>query len=492
MLSPHQGLQQQTQQTQQMVASSVQVLLSSLVEMPLADLEERLQNELMDNEALEVSENEEGSWDNEHREEAHENTEAIDDAMSDYRTLDDVPETLREAYNQRGEENERQRQLGEDENGYDELYRQIGECDLNEEEARVMTYLVGSLDERGYLTKDDATLSDELAFSEYLDVSPQEVARLVQRLQSFEPRGIGARDLRECLLLQLPRTGWTRQVVDECFDLLTQARWERIQERLDVDDETIAQVRHEITHLNPRPGALLSESSRMAAPSIVPDFRIEVDAEGQLLVQQLRGNIPTLQVSPAFAETLVMHHQARDKATAAGQKTNLSREQEEAYVYARQKVEAAHIFIESLRRRHETLQRVVESIVQLQSEFFLNDDDELLLRPMVLKDVATLAGVDVSTVSRAVNSKYVQTLFGTYSLKFFFSTQFANSDGDTVAARQVKAALLELVEQEDKRAPHSDEQLARLLAERGLKVARRTVTKYREQLGIAKASLRHA
>lgn len=492
MLSPHQGLQQQTQQTQQMVASSAQVLLSSLVEMPLADLEERLQNELMDNEALEVGEHEEHDWEPNGHEGLQESAEAIDDAMSDYRTLDDVPETLREAYNQRGEDGQRERQVSSEEGSYEELYRQIGEQKLSEQEAQVLTYLVGSLDEHGYLTKDDATLSDELAFSEYLDISPQEVGRLVQLLQSFEPRGIGARNLRECLLLQLPRTGWARQVVDECFDLLVQARWDRIQERLDVDDETMLQVRHEIAHLNPRPGALLSEGNRVAAPSIVPDFRIEADEEGQLRVWQLRGNIPTLQVSPAFAETLVMHHQARDKAAAAGEKVVLSREQEEAYIYARQKVEAAHTFIESLRRRHETLQRVMESIAHLQRDFFLNDDDELLLRPMVLKDVAALAGVDVSTVSRAVNSKYVETLFGTYSLKHFFSTQFANADGDTVAARQVKAALLDIVSQEDKRAPLSDEQMARLLAERGLKVARRTVTKYREQLGIPKAGLRHA
>lgn len=490
MPSPHQGFQQQQQQQQQQIASSVQVLLSSLMELPLADFEERLHNELMDNEALEVGEQEDADWPSETDAGDRVANEALDDAMGDYRTMDDVPDHLREAYNQRGDEPQRERQLGGEETSYEELYRQIGERNLNEEEAQVLTYLVGSLDERGYLPKDDATLSDELAFSEYLDVSPQEVGRLVHILQSFEPRGIGAHDLRECLLLQLPRTGWARQVVDEMFDLLVQARWERIQARLDVDDETMLQVRHEIARLNPHPGALLSEGNRMAAPSIMPDFRVEVTPEGEVQVWQIRGRVPELQVSPAFAETLVMHHQAREKAQAQGKKTQLSRAQEEAYVYARQKVEAAQTFIESVRRRRETLQRVMESIVHLQRAFFLNDDDESQLQPMVLKDVATLAGVDISTVSRAVNSKYVETPFGIYSLKFFFSTQFANSDGDTVAARQVKNALLEIVQAEDKRTPLSDEQMALLLAERGLKVARRTVSKYREQLGIPKAGLR--
>ena len=207
-------------------------------------------------------------------------------------------------------------------------------------------------------------------------------------------------------------------------------------------------------------------------------------------MQQQRGQLPELRVSPAFAETLVMHRAAKDRATQEGKSLQLSRSQEEAFIYARQKVSAAQSFIDSVRRRHYTLQAVMEAIVELQKDFFVNDDDESQIRPMVLKDIAERAHIDVSTVSRAINSKYVETDYGTYPLRHFFSTQFTSADGETVAARQVKAAIQEIIAAEDKRKPLSDEAVATRLAERGLKVARRTVSKYREQLGIAKAGLR--
>lgn len=489
-MANHQSLQQQQQQAQVQIASSAQVLLSSLLEMPLADFEERLQNELMDNEALEVNEHEESSWEMEGESSEPRETDPIGDALSDYRTLDDVPENIREAYNQQGEEGRGERQISDEETSYEDLYRQIGELQLTEEEAAVMTYLVGSLDDNGFLSKDNDTLCDELAFKEYIDTTPEQIEHLAHLLQQFEPRGIGARNLQQCLLLQLPRSGWTRQVVAEHFDDLMHSRWKRIQECLDVDDATIDDIRHDIAHLNPRPGSLLAENTRSTAPSVLPDFRVDIDADGEPVVHQLRGRIPELRVSPAFAETIVMHRHAQERAAKSGEKAKLSRAQEDAFVYARQKVESAQAFIESIHRRHHTLQAVMESIVALQRDFFLADDDDSLLRPMVLKDVAERAKVDVSTVSRAVNSKYVETAFGIYSLRHFFSTQFTNSTGDTVAARQVRAALLELIAEEDKSAPYSDETLAALLAERGLKVARRTISKYRETLGIPKANLR--
>lgn len=485
-----QGLQQQQQQAQVQIASSAQVLLSTLIEMPLADFEERLRNELLDNEALETSEHEDADIALPAADAEQPESDALTDALSDYRTLDDVPESLREAYIGRGEDNRPERQISDEESSYEDLYRQIGELSLDPREAAIMTYLVGSLDDNGFLSKDNDTLCDELAFKEYIDTTPDEIERLARILQGFEPRGIGARNLQECLLLQLPSTGWTRQVVAEYFDEAMHSRWNKIQERLDVDDETIADIRHQLSRLNPRPGSLLAENSRSSAPSIVPDFRVEVDGEGSALVRQVRGQVPELQVSPAFAETIVMHRAARSRAAETGSAPTLSREQEEAFLYAKQKVEAAHAFIESVRRRRHTLQSVMESIVALQHDFFVNDDDETLLRPMVLKDIADRAHVDISTVSRAVNSKYVETDFGIYPLRYFFSTRFTSSDGETVAARQVKAALAELVESEDKSSPYSDEALAALLAERGLKVARRTVTKYRETLGIPKAGLR--
>ncbi len=489
----HQGLQQQQQQAQVQIASSAQVLLSSLVEMPLADFEERLQNELMDNEALEIQEHEDADTDSAWGESEGDDptpSDALSDALSDYRTMDDVPEPLRDAYNRRGDEERGERQISDEETSYDDLYRQIGELPLDEREAEIMRYLVGSLDESGFLAKDDATLCDELAFQEYLDTTPEEVGRLADLFRRFEPQGIGARNLRDCLLRQLPPSGRAHQVVEERFDDLMNARWHRVQEQYGWDDATLAEVRHQISRLNPRPGSLLAENARSTAPSVLPDFRVELDSEGDPIVRQIRGQIPELQVSPAFVETIVMHRAAQERAASEGEAPALSRAQEEAFVYARRKVEAAQAFIESCRRRHYTLQHVMEAIVTLQRDFFTTDDDESLLRPMVLKDVAERAGVDISTVSRAVNSKYVETDFGVYPLRHFFSTQFTSATGETVAARQVKAAIAELIGAEDRRNPFSDETLVTLLAERGMTVARRTVTKYRENLGIPKARLR--
>ena len=496
-MSQRQGLQQNQQQQQVQNTSSAQVLLSTIVEMPLADFETRLQNELLDNEALEVSEHDSadeadfmGNETDDGLNDSERENARLEDELGDYRTLDDVPDTLREAYNNRGEDNGRERQISNEDSSYDELYRQIGELPLSEHEMAIMVYLVGSLDENGFLSKDDETLCDELAFKEYIDTTPEEINRLAKLLQQFEPKGIGARNLRECLLLQLAPDAPARIVVDRYFDDFMHSRWPRIATKLSLSDEDVERIRHDISRLNPRPGSVLSEGINTSAPTVVPDFRVTLDSDGTPIVQQQRGQLPDLRVSPAFAETLVMHRMAKDRATQEGKALQLSRSQEEALVYARQKVNAAQSFIESVRRRHYTLQAVMEAIVELQHDFFVNDDDESQIRPMVLKDIAERAHIDVSTVSRAINSKYVETDYGIYPLRHFFSTQFTSADGETVAARKVKAAIQEIIAEEDKRKPLSDEAVATLLAERGLKVARRTVSKYREQLGIAKAGLR--
>ncbi len=492
-----QGLQHTQQQQQVQNTSSAQVLLSTIVEMPLADFETRLQNELLDNEALEVSETD-GAGDtdflnaegNDGMNESERETARMEDELGDYRTLDDVPDTLRDAYSNRGEDNGRERQIGNEDSSYDELYRQIGELSISEHEMAIMNYLVGSLDESGFLSKDDATLCDELAFNEYIDTTPEEVGRLAKLLQQFEPKGIGARNLRECLLLQLAPDAPARVVVDRYFDDLMHSRWPRIAAKLSLSEEDVERIRHDIGRLNPRPGSVLSEGINATAPTVVPDFRVTLDSDGTPIVHQQRGQLPELRVSPAFAETLVMHRMAKDRAAQEGKAWQLSRSQEEAFVYARQKVTAAQSFIESVRRRHYTLQAVMEAIVDFQRAFFVNDDDESQIKPMVLKDIAERARLDVSTVSRAINSKYVETDYGTYPLRHFFSTQFTSADGETVAARKVKAAIQEIIAAEDKRKPLSDEAVAAVLLERGMKVARRTVSKYREQLNIPKAGLR--
>lgn len=488
-MAQKQEFHQQQQLAQQQNASSVQILLSALVEMPLVNLEERVKIELLDNEALEMSESE---WDkdfDEHFAQQDATDERINDALGDYATMDDVPESLREAHHNR-EENVMFLPIADVEDAYEDLYKQIAELELTAEEKKILRYLVASLDEQGFLTKDNESLCDELSFNEYIYVSPDELERLIVRLQHLEPRGIAARNLQECLLAQLPKSSRSREVVASCFDELLHAQWARIGKLLSIGEEEMRQVRHEIAQLNPRPGSALSDGVRTMEQPIIPDFRLNIDEDQHISVVQNRGEVPDLQISPAFMDTLLRYRKAQERTAQDGKPIPLSKEQEEQLIYARQKVESAQTFIESMRRRRETLQRVMQVIVQLQRDFFLKDDDELALKPMVLKDVAELAAVDISTVSRAVNSKYVETNYGIYPLRYFFSTQFATADGEMIAARQVKAAIAQMIAEEDKQKPFSDEVIAQRLAQQGFKVARRTVSKYREQLGIAKASLR--
>ena len=248
-MSQRQGLQHTQQQQQVQNTSSAQVLLSTIVEMPLADFETRLQNELLDNEALEVSEHDSadetdfmGNEADDGLNDSERENARLEDELGDYRTLDDVPDTLREAYNNRGEDNGRERQISSEDSSYDELYRQIGELSISEHEKAIMVYLVGSLDESGFLSKDDATLCDELAFNEYIDTTPEEVSRLAKLLQQFEPKGIGARNLRECLLLQLAPDAPARVVVDRYFDDLMHSRWPRIAAKLSLSEEDVERI----------------------------------------------------------------------------------------------------------------------------------------------------------------------------------------------------------------------------------------------------------
>lgn len=511
------GLRQTQQQRQVQTTSSVQVMLSSIMEMPLADFEQRVMNEIDDNVALEISPDED-AWTQEtyaepsaHDEigirDSHTTQEDYDECL----TIDQVPEDMRERYNQdmRTGNASRSQYDGDSERqiadlgatAYDSIVAQIGECVLTEEEERVMQYLVGSLDERGYLTKDTQTLVDELTFQEYIYMDATQVEGLVRTLQSFEPRGIGAHDLRECLLLQMECDPEERgrlplvkrlahKVVRDMWDELSHQRWDKIQDTLDVDDDTIEEIRESIRHLNPRPGSGLNEGIVSAPPTIIPDFLVMVDDLGEPIVMQHRGGVPELRVSRSFTEIVDERRKAIERAKAEGRNVNFNRSQEDNYNYAVHKVEAARAFIESIRRRRETLQAVMEGIVAKQREFFTSEDDEMLIRPMVLRDVAEHAHVDISTVSRAVNSKYVQTEYGTYSLKYFFGTEFTNSEGDSVSQRIALKAIKRIIDEEDPHHPLADQKITQLLAEEGMTIARRTVAKYRERLGIPVSALR--
>ncbi len=503
-------------QTQQL--SSLQVAVAKMVELPITELAMRVRDEMVDNAALEEKENDgSGFSDNDsndydsHSEsnEQQEDDEREDrteteadaekendyetddygseaDAMGDYLTADDVPDYLQ----QRADEERDRKDFQYSDTGsfYEELQKQISEHNLNEHEQQVMEYLIGSLDEDGLLRKDLSTLADELAIYHNINTSEQELEHLLKVLQQFEPRGIGARSLQECLHIQLtdperqtPYTKQTLAVVDRCFKDFMSRHWDVVKKRLNMDDETFEHVRHELTHLNPRPGSALNETASYAAPTIVPDFYVRVADNDEIEISLNNGDVPELRISQAFKDSIKQY---------GSNKAKLSHQQKDAYTYAKQKVEAAQSFLNLLSRRRQTLLSVMCAITDKQRLFFINDDDESELQPLTLKDIAEKANVDISTVSRVTNSKYVQTAYGTYPLKYFFSSQFTTSEGDELSARKVKAALREIIDNEDKKHPLSDEALSAKLKVKGFVVARRTVAKYRDMLGFPTARLR--
>ncbi len=478
----------QTETQQQLLA--YQLGLVKLIELSQTDLEERVRNEMLENAALEERDDAEATTAAEtdiYGEDSFGVGEEtpVETALADYRSVDDVPDyLLAHAYDT---EREGAMQISGGQTFYEHLQQQMGEYELSPAQCQLMDYLIGSLDSDGFLRKELQTLADELAVYHYVDTSVDELQHLLNILQRFEPRGIGARNLQECLHLQLTdpdyHSPWREaalKVVDRYFKDFVGKRWEQLQQRMKLSDEDFGHVLHELTHLNPTPGRALSEEQQEAAPTIVPDFTVTIAPDGEAIVSLNNSNVPELRISQTFRNSL-------EELTT--NRKNLSREQLEAHTYTKKKVEDAQAFIYMLEQRNKVLMDVMQTIVKLQRPFF-DDDDELLLQPMVLKDVAQRLDISISTVSRVTGSKYVQTAYGVYPLKYFFSTQFVSDDGSDLSNRQIKSALQEIVDSESKSKPLSDEAIAAALKEKGLAVARRTVTKYREQLGIPTARLR--
>ena len=501
---------QETIQTQQL--ATLQVAVAKLVELPITELATRVQDEIVGNAALEekddddfptpTDENTDNSYDsddneNESGEERPDNEDngyeendsfgSDSDAMGDYLTADDMPDYLRQQAEEK--DNRGEYQLTGYTSFYDELQKQINEYGLNEKERVLIEYLIGSLNEKGFLQKELNVLVEELAIYHNVETTTDELEHLLGILQHFEPRGIGARSLQECLHIQLtdperrtPYTGYALTVIDKYFNDFYKHHWDVIKTRLKLDDDTYSHVIRELTHLNPTPGSAMNDTIAASAPTIIPDFYVEVSDDNRITVSLNQGDVPELRISRSFSDSLKQYGGNRTR--------KLTHEQRDAYTYAKQKVDAAKSFINLLSRRRQTLLSVMRAIVEQQKAFFLNDDDDLQLKPMTLKEIAAMANVDISTVSRVTSCKYVQTAYNTYSLKYFFSTQFTSSDGNELSARLVKAKLEEIISAEDKKHPLSDDALAHALNEAGFTVARRTVAKYRDMLGYPTARLR--
>ena len=497
-------IQEQKQTQVQKLAQSIsqqQMLVSSLVELPITQLADRINTEMNDNPALEVEspgENAEVPDFSEYAEnteypektddaslsEREERQSALDAALENIGRDDDELPVYHGGTNL--SEDREEMVFGTTESFYDQLLEQMRESDLTDRQRDILEYLIGSLDDDGLLRKDLYTISDELAIYHNIDANEKEIESVLQILQDFDPAGIGARSLQECLLLQIARRDDSRvkqlmqQVINRYFDEFTHKHWSRIQAALSLNDQQGEALFGELRKLNPRPGASMGETMGRSLQQITPDFIVETQDDGTITFTLNNGEVPELTLSQSFIDSMNEYQQNKE---------HLTRQTKEALLYIKKKVDAAQNFIEAIRVRRHTLTVTMQTIITLQRQFFL-DGDEASLRPMILKDVAEKTGLDLSTISRVCNSKYAQTRWGTFPLRHFFSDSYVTENGEELSTRQIKAVLRDLIEAEDKRHPLSDDALREQLTEKGFPIARRTVAKYREALGIPIARLR--
>ena len=365
---------------------------------------------------------------------------------------------------------------------YDILNEQLGEQDLDEREMRIARYIIGSIDNDGILDKDLQSISDDLAFYHNLEASVEEIEKVLKVIQEFDPAGIGARNLQECLLIQIrrkpdsPDKMLQETIIRDLFDEFTHKRTDKIEAKLQVSSLTLKRVMDELLKLNPRPGSSLGEAVGISRQHIVPDFIVD-NYDDDIHFTLNSSNVPELRVSREYSDML--ENQIKGGTSS----------QRDAAVYIKRKLESARGFIQAIRQREMTLNRTMQAIIDRQKLFFL-EGDESRLSPMALKDIAADTGYDISTISRATSGKYVQTCFGTFPLRFFFTDGVKNKSGEEVSVREIHRIIKELTGNEDPSAPLTDEQLSDMLSKRGYKVARRTVAKYREQTGIPVARMR--
>jgi RNA polymerase sigma-54 factor len=497
-------LKQSLQQKLLQKLSPQQIQLMKLLQLPTVALEQRIKEELEVNPALEEGAEseeeekkdemdeddeglfkEEGETDGEGEEEKPKEKEKEKDedfALDDYMDEDEGYSYREHVNNSSPDDERREMPLSAGPGFNDVLISQLGLQPLDDHHYQVGVYLIGNIDEDGYLRRELSAIVDDIAFAQNIVTTEEEIAELLHVIQSFDPPGVGARDLQECLLLQLQRkTPKTPQillamrVVQEHMEEFSKKHYDKIARRLAIDDESLRGVIHEITSLNPRPGNAASDSAR-AVQDVVPDFIVS-NSDGKLELQLNDRNMPELRVSGMYGQMLQEYARSKDKSS------------KEAVTFIKQKIDSAKWFMDALRQRQQTLLLTMQAIMEYQYEYFL-EGDETLLKPMILKDIADRVGLDISTVSRVANSKYVQTQFGTFLLKTFFSESLSTDSGEEVSTREVKKILSDCIGAEDKHRPLTDDRLAKILKDKGYNIARRTVAKYREQLDIPVARLR--
>jgi RNA polymerase sigma-54 factor len=481
-------LKQKLQQKLLQKLSPQQIQMIKLLEVPTIQIEQRIKKELEENPALEEGSEEEDIPEEESEDEQYEEKDKDQDefTIDDYIEDDEIPDYKLQTNNYSKEDEKRAEiPFSVGFSFHEHLESQLGLRDLNDKQKILGEYIIGNIDEDGYLRRDLSNIIDDLAFLQNVTATEKELEEVLKIIQDLEPAGVGARTLRECLLLQLEKKDNTHpsvklaySIIDQHFEEFTKRHYDKIIARMGISESDLKSAIDEVLKQNPRPGGVYADPFSKIAQPIIPDFILEHSEEGFDLHLNSR-NLPELRLSSAYNEMLQAY--SRDKSN--------KKEMKDAVLFVKQKIDSAKWFIDAIKQRQNTLLLTMNAILKYQQEYFI-DGDETRLKPMILKDVAEMTGLDISTVSRVANSKYIQTHFGIFPLKFFFSEGLQTDSGEEVSTREIKRILQDCISNEKKRKPLTDEKLTEILQEKGYQIARRTVAKYREQLNIPVARLR--
>ena len=481
-------LNQRLQQKLLQKLSPQQIQMIKLLEVPTLQIEQRIKKELEENPALEEGQEEEEIPSEEAEEEQFEEADKDQEefTLDDYIEEDDIPDYRLQTKNYSKDEEKRSEiPFSVGFSFHEHLQSQLVLRDLTDKQKLLGEYILGNIDEDGYLRRELINIVDDLAFLQNVETTETELEEVLKIIQDLEPAGVGARTLRECLLLQIEKRDKSQlsmnlahTILESYFEEFTKRHYDKITLRLGITDNELKAAIDEVLKLNPKPGGVYSDPFNKTSQPIIPDFILEFSEDGFDLHLNSR-NLPELRLSAAYSEML--HSYSKDKSQ--------KKEMKDAVLFVKQKIDSAKWFIDAIKQRQNTLLLTMNAIVEYQQEYFI-DGDETKLKPMILKDVAEMTGLDISTVSRVANSKFIQTHFGIFPLKFFFSEGLQTDSGEEVSTREIKRILQDCIENEQKRRPLTDERLTEILQEKGYQIARRTVAKYREQLNIPVARLR--
>jgi RNA polymerase sigma-54 factor len=469
--------------------SPQQIQLMKLIQLPTQAFEQRLKEEMIENPALEAGQDDEyevsdfDAADDNYDDFEGDRIEADDINIDEYLSDDETPDYKLHANNYSADDEDKEIPLAAQMSFHQDLLNQLNTFILSDNEREIAEFLVGSIDDTGYIRRSIQDLVDDMAFTQGIYTDEETVERIMLIVQELEPSGVGARDLQECLLLQLKRKTPTDSVelaidiIENQFDAFTKKHYDKLLQKYGVTQEQLRKAIDEIEKLNPKPGGSFAGNSKITE-HIVPDFSVRI-VDGELELSLNGRNAPTLHISKDYQEMLQTYKDSRDKSNA----------QKDAVQFIKQKLDSAKWFIDAIKQRQETLFVTMNAIMHYQQEYFL-EGDETKLRPMILKDIADMVGLDISTVSRVANSKYVETPYGTKLIKDFFSESMKNDQGEDVSTIEIKKILQNIIEEEDKQKPYPDDKLAEILKEKGYPIARRTIAKYRELLDIPVARMR--